>query len=109
MCNRCHTCGALLENAQDGQWCPACQQVRRYRSHGYDSADGDHCPSLIEIVANLIFIAATTDDPQKAKWVADRLISLPGIGAGKQKQYMEFAGWHLGWVKKHEKTQHKTT
>ena len=32
----CHECGTKLRECLDGeQWCPKCQQYRRYASHGW--------------------------------------------------------------------------
>lgn len=50
-CGRCHTCGAALLKVLDGEeWCPACEQYRRYLSHGWSPATAQdmlsHCPDL---------------------------------------------------------------
>lgn len=38
-CQHCHTCGAELSKVLDGEeWCPNCQQYRRYKSHGWGSS-----------------------------------------------------------------------
>lgn len=48
-CGRCHTCGARLRRVLDGEeWCPTCEQYRRYRSHGWShwcaEPGGESCP-----------------------------------------------------------------
>lgn len=44
-CHYCHTCGTALKRVLDGEdWCPKCQQYRRYRSHGWTHALADHSP-----------------------------------------------------------------
>ncbi len=51
-CGNCHTCGTKLSNVLDGeQWCPKCQQYRRYRSHGWTGLKAKNerelfCPNL---------------------------------------------------------------
>jgi hypothetical protein len=49
-CRKCHTCGAKLQTVLDGEeWCNACQQYRRYYSHGWSHANcdknSDSCPA----------------------------------------------------------------
>ena len=35
-CGTCHECGAPLKACLDGEeWCPRCQEYKRYRSHGW--------------------------------------------------------------------------
>ena len=51
-CGRCHTCGATLTSYLDGEeWCPKCQQYRRYESHGWGwsmgGERGEFCPDTI--------------------------------------------------------------
>ena len=41
-CQRCHTCGTRLMKVLDGEeWCPTCEQYRRYKSHGWTAEPGD--------------------------------------------------------------------
>lgn len=35
-CRHCHTCGTSLVTVLDGEeWCPRCEQYRRYQSRGW--------------------------------------------------------------------------
>lgn len=47
LCGHCHTCDALLRTCLDGEeWCPRCQEYRRYRSHSWNGPDaegGEYC------------------------------------------------------------------
>jgi hypothetical protein len=44
-CGECHECGTPLVAVLDGEeWCPKCQQYRRYRSHGWIGAGIDRTP-----------------------------------------------------------------
>jgi hypothetical protein len=46
-CGLCHECRSKLRKVLDGEeWCPECEQYRRYRSHGwgwYGEGSGE-CP-----------------------------------------------------------------
>ena len=35
-CGYCHECGSPLRKVLDGEeWCPECEEYKRYRSHGW--------------------------------------------------------------------------
>ena len=39
-CGKCHACGSSLRIVLDGEdWCPKCQDYRRYTSHGWGRKD----------------------------------------------------------------------
>jgi hypothetical protein len=47
-CGRCHTCGAKIKPALDGEeWCPVCQKYQRPRAHGWASDDKSPCSCVI--------------------------------------------------------------
>ena len=51
-CQHCHTCGARLVLALDGEeWCPHCKQYWRYRSHGWSAKvaepNSQQCPERL--------------------------------------------------------------
>jgi len=38
-CGHCHECGTKLHKVLDGEeWCPTCEEYKRYRSHGWTTA-----------------------------------------------------------------------
>jgi len=44
-CGHCHECGAELKKVLDGEeWCPVCNEYKRYRSHGWYTKGDNHCP-----------------------------------------------------------------
>jgi len=47
-CGHCHTCGTALQTVLDGEeWCPTCQQYRRYAAHGWAGTTDPDCPSPV--------------------------------------------------------------
>jgi len=47
-CGHCHTCGTPLRTVLDGEeWCPTCQQYRRYAAHGWAGTTDPDCPSPV--------------------------------------------------------------
>lgn len=45
-CKHCHECGTKLRQVLDGEeWCPKCEQYRRYRSHGWTTGQPGACQS----------------------------------------------------------------
>lgn len=48
-CGKCHRCGTPLQRVLDGEeWCPKCQQYRRYRSHGWVYGESSCCAPELE-------------------------------------------------------------
>ena len=45
-CGHCHECGTELKKVLDGEeWCPACGEYKRYRSHGWYTKGDTNCPT----------------------------------------------------------------
>lgn len=82
MCSNCHQCGARLRCVLDGEeWCPQCQQYRRYISHGWSpgcatSTDRVPCPPTQKDAVCLTSTSAPTvpsSTTASVRWcVADR-------------------------------------
>jgi len=44
-CGHCHECGTELKKVLDGEeWCPGCDEYKRYRSHGWYAKGQNECP-----------------------------------------------------------------
>jgi hypothetical protein len=54
-CGHCHTCGTPLRTVLDGEeWCPTCQQYRRYAAHGWAGTTDPECPAVLPVYVERI-------------------------------------------------------